>query len=103
MGNQAIVIESSGIIEITELPITEPASDEVRVRVSQVALCGSDVILTQWMFDDKAFYENFLRRIPISRLGEPEDFMGILVFLVSSASNCMTGAVLDIDDGYSAG
>jgi NAD(P)-dependent dehydrogenase (short-subunit alcohol dehydrogenase family) len=55
------------------------------------------------MFDDKEFYKNFLRRIPIGRLGEPDDFVGILLMLSSSASDFMTGAIIDIDGGYAAG
>ncbi len=74
-----------------------------KINVNALAPTVFRTALTQWMFDDKAFYQNFLRRIPIGRLGEPEDFVGILVFLASSASNFMTGAILDIDGGYSAG
>jgi len=59
--------------------------------------------LTQWMFEDDAFYKNFLRRIPIGRLGEPEDFIGTVLFLSSKASDFMTGAILYVDGGYTAG
>jgi NAD(P)-dependent dehydrogenase (short-subunit alcohol dehydrogenase family) len=59
--------------------------------------------LTQWMFDDQAFYLNFLKRIPLGRLGEPEDFIGLLLYLSSKASDFMTGAIIHIDGGYAAG
>ena len=59
--------------------------------------------LTQWMFEDDAFYKNFLRRIPIGRLGEAEDFIGSVLFLSSAASDFMTGAILYVDGGYTAG
>lgn len=59
--------------------------------------------LTQWMFEDDAFYKNFLRRIPIGRLGEAEDFIGTVLFLSSKASNFMTGSILAVDGGYTAG
>jgi len=59
--------------------------------------------LTQWMFDDDAFYKNFLKRIPIGRLGEPEDFIGTVIYLSSKASDFMTGAVIAVDGGYTAG
>lgn len=59
--------------------------------------------LTQWMFEDDAFYKNFLRRIPIGRLGEAEDFIGSVLFLSSKASDFMTGAILAVDGGYTAG
>ena len=59
--------------------------------------------MTQWMFDDQAFYKNFLKRIPIGRLGEPEDFIGTVIFLSSKASDFITGAIICADGGYTAG
>ncbi len=59
--------------------------------------------LTQWMFEDDAFYKNFLKRIPIGRLGEPEDFIGSVIFMSSKASDFMTGAIIPVDGGYVAG
>jgi NAD(P)-dependent dehydrogenase (short-subunit alcohol dehydrogenase family) len=55
------------------------------------------------MFDDNAFYMNFLKRIPLGRLGEPEDFIGTVIFLSSKASDFITGAIIDVDGGYTAG
>jgi NAD(P)-dependent dehydrogenase (short-subunit alcohol dehydrogenase family) len=73
------------------------------INVNVLAPTVFRTALTQWMFDDQEFYKNFLRRIPIGRLGEPEDFIGILIYLSSKASDFMTGAVLCIDGGYAAG
>jgi len=57
--------------------------------------------LTEWMFDEEsAVYKNFLKRLPIGRLGEPEDFVGPCIFLASSASDFMTGANLAVEGGY---
>jgi NAD(P)-dependent dehydrogenase (short-subunit alcohol dehydrogenase family) len=74
-----------------------------KINVNALAPTVFRTALTQWMFDDQEFYKNFLRRIPIGRLGEPEDFIGILIYLSSKASDFMTGAVLCIDGGYTAG
>ncbi len=63
--------------------------------------------LTAWMFadDERAtkVREGFLARVPIGRLGEPEDLAGPLLFLCSSASNFHTGHVVYADGGYTAG
>lgn len=57
--------------------------------------------LTEWMFDpESAVYKNFLKRLPIGRLGEPEDFVGPCLFLASSASDFMTGANIAVEGGY---
>jgi NAD(P)-dependent dehydrogenase (short-subunit alcohol dehydrogenase family) len=63
--------------------------------------------LTAWMFSDedpgKSVREGMLARIPLGRLGEPEDLVGPLVFLMSDASQFVTGQVLYADGGYTAG
>jgi NAD(P)-dependent dehydrogenase (short-subunit alcohol dehydrogenase family) len=73
------------------------------INVNAIAPTVFRSALTQWMFDDDAFYKNFLRRIPIGRLGEPDDFVGIVIYLSSKASDFMTGAIINIDGGYAAG
>jgi len=74
-----------------------------KINVNAIAPTVFRTPLTQWMFDDNAFYMNFLKRIPIGRLGEPEDFIGTVIFLSSKASDFMTGAIVDVDGGYAAG
>ncbi len=73
------------------------------INVNAIAPTVFRTNLTQWMFDDQAFYKNFLRRIPLGRLGEPEDFVGTLIFLSSKASDFMTGSIVYVDGGYTAG
>ena len=59
------------------------------------------------MFGDddraKAVRGGMLARIPIGRLGEPEDLAGILAYLVSPASDFCTGQIMYVDGGYTAG
>ena len=74
-----------------------------KINVNAIGPTVFRTALTQWMFDDDAFYKNFLKRIPIGRLGEPEDFIGTVIFLSSKASDFMTGTVLYVDGGYTAG
>ena len=42
-----------------------------------------------------------LRRIPLGRLGKPEDFVGATIFLATDDSNFVCGESLYIDAGYS--
>ena len=74
-----------------------------KINVNAIAPTVFRTELTQWMFDDNAFYMNFLKRIPIGRLGEPEDFVGTVIFLSSRASDFMTGSIVYVDGGYTAG
>lgn len=57
--------------------------------------------LTEWMFDPESeVYKNFLKRLPIGRLGEPYDFVGLAIFLASPASDFLTGGNYDATGGY---
>lgn len=63
--------------------------------------------LTAWMFEDNekanAVRAGFLARVPVGRLGEPEDLAGPLLFLCSRASAFHTGHTVYADGGYTAG
>lgn len=59
--------------------------------------------LTEWMWNDGATYRRLLDRVPAGRLAEPEDFVGAVIFLASPAAGWMTGAVVNVDGGYTAG
>lgn len=63
--------------------------------------------LTAWMFADdekaKTVRAGFLARVPLGRLGEPEDLAGPVLFLCSRASDFHTGHILYADGGYTAG
>jgi NAD(P)-dependent dehydrogenase (short-subunit alcohol dehydrogenase family) len=53
------------------------------------------------MANDK-FVANVMPRIPVRRFGEPADFGGIAVYLMSKASSYHTADCFVIDGGYTA-
>lgn len=77
------------------------------INVNAIAPTVFRSTLTEWMFgeDERAqtVRSGFLTRIPIGRLGEPEDFAGALLYFLSAASDFCTGQVLYVDGGYTAG
>ncbi len=52
---------------------------------------------------DAERYKRILARIPLSRIGKPEEIGGALVFLASDAASYITGATIAIDGGWAAG
>ncbi len=75
------------------------APHHINVNTVNPTVFRSD--LTEWMFDpESAVYQNFLKRLPIGRLGEVEDFIGLFTFLASSASDFLTGGNYDATGGY---
>jgi NAD(P)-dependent dehydrogenase (short-subunit alcohol dehydrogenase family) len=58
--------------------------------------------MTQGAFNNDKFVSNVMPRIPMRRFGDPEDFSGIAVYLMSKASSYHTADLFIIDGGYSA-
>lgn len=76
----------------------------MNVRVNAIAPTVFRSALTAWLYEDDAADKRaeVLKRIPLGRLAEPDDFAGSIVFLSSKASNLVTGHVLAVDGGFSA-
>jgi NAD(P)-dependent dehydrogenase (short-subunit alcohol dehydrogenase family) len=55
----------------------------------------------KWLADE-TFRRDLLARIPLGRVGEPEDVAAAVVFLCSPAASMITGATLMIDGGWTA-
>ncbi len=47
--------------------------------------------------------EAFAAKIPLGRIGQPEELANVILFLASDLSDYMTGAVLDVDGGLTVG
>src|SRR6516164_807059 len=52
--------------------------------------------------EDAAYMANFATRIPLGRIGTPEDIAGPAVFLASEMARYITGVTLPVDGGYLA-
>ena len=63
--------------------------------------------LTAWMWSDselgQATKQRSLSRIPLGRLGEVEDLIGMALYLLSPASSFCTGQIMYVDGGFTAG
>ncbi len=58
--------------------------------------------MTAKIMSDEKFVGNVMPRIPMRRFGEPSDFGGIAVYLMSGASSYHTADCFVIDGGYTA-
>jgi hypothetical protein len=57
--------------------------------------------MTEGLMGNEKFVTAVMPRIPMRRFGEPRDFGGIAVYLMSDASAYHTGDCFVIDGGYS--
>lgn len=58
---------------------------------------------TKALYENQAWVNYLIDRIPLKRPGQPHDLDGAIVFLASDASEYMTGQTLLIDGGISTG
>lgn len=74
------------------------------IRVNALAPTVFRSELTAWMYADdergRGAREFILSRIPLNRFGEPDDFVGALIYLLSDASSFYTGQVMYLDGGF---
>jgi NAD(P)-dependent dehydrogenase (short-subunit alcohol dehydrogenase family) len=71
------------------------------VRVNAIAPGDHETEMTRaWRSDPEILENELLSRIPMGRLGQPEELVGALIFLASDASSYMTGQTLFSDGGW---
>ncbi len=72
------------------------------VNVNAIAPVFTRTAISEKVLSDPAFHQRVIDRIPMKRLGQPEDIVGAVVYLASDASNFMTGQTLVVDGGWLA-
>jgi len=70
------------------------------VRVNAIAPGPILTAMTRAAFQNEAVLQRNLSRMPLGRLGEPEDIVGPTLFLLSDTSAFVTGTVLPVDGGF---
>lgn len=94
------VSSKGGIAGMTEALAVDLA--KYNIRVNGVAPGIIDTPMVDPIKEDKAGTEGLLQRIPMKRMGSPEEISKVVLFLSSDASSYMTGAIIPVDGGWLA-
>ncbi|MGH2524293.1 MAG: SDR family NAD(P)-dependent oxidoreductase, partial [Anaerolineales bacterium] len=93
----AYVASKAGLIGFTRECAREFAAYHIRVN----AVCPGVIIteMTAHLRQNEIMMKKWLEDIPQARLGEPEDVVGLVVFLCTDAARYITGQALNVDGG----
>lgn len=79
---------------------SEWAQHKINVNVVAPTFIRTEQVAN--MLSDPNFYAALVSRIPLGRIGEPEEVMSAALFLVSRASDFITGQTLFLDGGITS-
>jgi NAD(P)-dependent dehydrogenase (short-subunit alcohol dehydrogenase family) len=72
------------------------------IRVNAIAPGFFRTPLNEGFLRSEEFMKPIVAKIPLSRIGEPEEIVGTVIYLASEASRFVTGSILVIDGGEMA-
>ena len=97
----AYTTSKGGVRLLTQALAIELSPQGVRVNAIGPGLIATP--LNETARQNPAFLKTFDGRIPMGRLGTPEDIAGPAVFLASDLARYVTGVTLPVDGGFLAG
>ena len=92
-------VSKAAIISLTQAMAQEWGGDNIRIN----AICPGLIrtAFSQALWSDENTRAHFEDRVPLGRIGEPNDIAGLAVYLASDASAYCSGGVYMVDGGYS--
>ncbi len=94
-GQANYAASKAGLIGFTKSVAREFASRSITCNVICPGFIETD--MTKDLSDD--LRKKLMERIPLQRLGQPDDVAGVVAFLCSPAANYITGQILTVDGG----
>lgn len=103
-GNPSYSAAKAGIISLTQSVASEFGRDGIRCNaVCPGSVRTDNITWTIRQRRDPQVFEKLARWYPLGRVAEPEDIAKAVAFLGSEEASYITGAVLPVDGGLTAG
>jgi NAD(P)-dependent dehydrogenase (short-subunit alcohol dehydrogenase family) len=93
----AYAASKAAVAHLTRVLAVEWSASGVRVNAIGPAVIPTG--MTKQIIDNEQTRESAMARIPMGRFGTPDDLIGAAVFLLSPASDFVTGQTLFVDGG----
>lgn len=90
-----------GIVAMAEAMSLELAP--LGIRVNTISPGAIDTPMAASVKQDAKTLEGFMAKIPLKRMGKPEEISNAVLFLASDESSYITGSVVVVDGGWTAG
>ncbi|MEG2851833.1 MAG: SDR family oxidoreductase, partial [Hydrogenoanaerobacterium sp.] len=94
----AYAASKGGVAQLTKALSNEWARHGINVNAVAPGYMATS--MNTKLIEDEARNVEITNRIPARRWGTPDDLKGVTVFLASSASDYLSGAVIPVDGGY---
>jgi NAD(P)-dependent dehydrogenase (short-subunit alcohol dehydrogenase family) len=94
----AYCASKAGVNMLTRCAADDLGEHGVRVNAVMPSLVPTE--LTAMMVGNAQVTEEYLRRMPIARLGTPEDVAALTAFLLSDEASWISGQVIGVDGGH---
>jgi NAD(P)-dependent dehydrogenase (short-subunit alcohol dehydrogenase family) len=91
-------VSKAALLSLTKVMAHEWGRDGIRVNAICPGLIQTKFSAALWQ--DEQVLQRFLREVPLGRIGQPDDIVGLAVYLASDASRYCNGAILTVDGGY---
>jgi 3-oxoacyl-[acyl-carrier protein] reductase len=98
-GQANYAASKAGLIGLTMSAAREAASRSITINA--VAPGFIDTAMTRNL--PATAIEEFMKNIPLGRLGQPDDIAQVVAFLASEAASYLTGQVIRVDGGMIMG
>ncbi len=93
-------MSKAGLIYMTRAMASEWARRDISVNAMCPGYISTELNAHHWETDAG---KKLIAMLPRQRVGKEEDLDGLLLLLASDAARMINGAIIPIDDGYSAG
>lgn len=99
-GNEGYCATKGAVDMITRALASEWAPYNINVNAIAPLLIRTE--LAAPTLSDPEKFQKYVANVPFKRIGEPQDLVGVCVFLASPASDFITGQILYLDGGLTA-